>query len=201
VDKKPLIGVSIIIVVLLVLGSLSNVVGYQSVKSTVNDSPLFQTRTQRATNQQQNSITCQYLGKGLETHLKFLARDNKTELMKKAIRILNKMTDKELDQLHKNIILFNCQKKVDKIVFDKSIKLLSLLKSNNVDLQNYLINFNENRKNDPPTVTGCVTEIGAFKCMIGFAIFIFIFFIVTIFALLLQLFTIQDCTTDLCILS
>ena len=33
-NKKPLIGVSIIAVVLLVLGSLSNVVGYQSVKSS-----------------------------------------------------------------------------------------------------------------------------------------------------------------------
>ena len=32
-DKKPLIVVSICAVVLLVLGSLSNVVGYQSVKS------------------------------------------------------------------------------------------------------------------------------------------------------------------------
>ena len=33
-DKKPLIGVSILAVVLLVLGSLSNVVGYQSVQSS-----------------------------------------------------------------------------------------------------------------------------------------------------------------------
>ena len=61
-DKKPLIGVSICAVVLLVLGSLSNVVGYTSVKSTVNDSPLFQTRTQRATNQQQTIITFDYVG-------------------------------------------------------------------------------------------------------------------------------------------
>ncbi len=39
-DKKPLIVVSICVVVLLVLGSLSNVVGYQSVKSTIQpDSP------------------------------------------------------------------------------------------------------------------------------------------------------------------
>jgi hypothetical protein len=61
-DKKPLIVVSICAVVLLVLGSLSNVVGYQTVMSTsVNDSPLFQTRTQKATNQQQNSINPQYL--------------------------------------------------------------------------------------------------------------------------------------------
>jgi len=34
VDKKPLIGVSICAVVLLVLGSLSNVVGYQTVQSS-----------------------------------------------------------------------------------------------------------------------------------------------------------------------
>jgi len=33
-DKKPLIGVSIIAVVLLILGSLSNVVGYQQVQSS-----------------------------------------------------------------------------------------------------------------------------------------------------------------------
>ena len=46
-DKKPLIVVSLCAVVLLMRGSLTNVVGYQSVKSTVNDSPLFQTRMQK----------------------------------------------------------------------------------------------------------------------------------------------------------
>lgn len=40
--QYPLIGVSIIVVVLLVLGSSTNAVGYQSVKSTnLSDSPLF----------------------------------------------------------------------------------------------------------------------------------------------------------------
>ena len=74
-DKKPLILVSICAVVLLVLGSLSNVVGYQSVKSTtVSDSPLFQTRTQKATNQQQNSITSQYLGRDKSHNLLILPR-------------------------------------------------------------------------------------------------------------------------------
>ena len=66
-DKKPLIVLSICAVVLLVLGSLTNVVGYQSVKSTtVNDSPLFNMRTQRATNHEQNILTFQYLGMGKE---------------------------------------------------------------------------------------------------------------------------------------
>jgi len=93
--KIPLIGISIIAVVLLILGSLTNVIGYQSVKSTaVNDSPLFRTRTQRATNQQQNNITSQYLGEGQKNLLQFPTRDNKMESLKKVIDFISKMDDK-----------------------------------------------------------------------------------------------------------
>jgi len=101
-DKKPLIGVSILAVVLLVMGSLSNVVGYQSVKSTVNDSPLFQTRTQRATNQHQNSITSQYLGKG--NLWQFPMRDNTSEQFRKAVDIISKMDDKSFEHFTKRCI-------------------------------------------------------------------------------------------------
>jgi hypothetical protein len=98
-ERKPLIGVSICAVLLLILCSLSNVVGYQSVKSTaVNDSPLFQTRTQRATNQQQNVLTSQYLGIGKENLLQFPIRDNTTELLKRAIDIISKMDDKTFEK-------------------------------------------------------------------------------------------------------
>jgi len=94
-EKYPLIGVSICAVVLLILGSLSNVVGYTSVKSTaVNDSPLFKTRTQKATNQQQNILTSQYLGKGKGNLLQFPMRDNRTESLKKAIEYISKMDNK-----------------------------------------------------------------------------------------------------------
>jgi hypothetical protein len=92
-DKKSLIGVSVCAVVLLVLGSLSTVVGYQSVKSTLNDSPLFQTRTQRATNQQQNILTSRYLGMTRGNPLHFPIKDNRTEQFKKAIDIISKMDD------------------------------------------------------------------------------------------------------------
>ena len=47
-DKKPLMVVSISAVVLLVMASLTNVVGYQSVKPTVDDSLFFQQSTQKA---------------------------------------------------------------------------------------------------------------------------------------------------------
>ncbi len=103
-DKKPLIVVSICAVVLLVLGSLSYVVGYQSVKSTMNDSPLFQTRTQRAVNQQQNIIASRYLGMGKENLLRFPTRDNNTESVIKVIEFISKMDDKTFKSFTELII-------------------------------------------------------------------------------------------------
>jgi hypothetical protein len=86
-------------VVLLVLGSLSNVVGYQSVKSTaVNDSPLFKTQMQRATNQQQNIITSQYIGKGTGNLLQFPPGDNKTKSLKNIFESIKKMNDATFQQ-------------------------------------------------------------------------------------------------------
>ena len=98
-NKYPLIGISICAVVLLVLGSLSNVVGYQSAQSYgVNESPLFSLRTQKANNQLKSVISSQYLGKGKDALLQFPIRDNKTELLKKAIEIISKMDDKTFER-------------------------------------------------------------------------------------------------------
>ena len=93
IRKGWAIGISIIAIILLVLSSLTNVVGYQSLKSTVNDSPLFATRTLRANNQQQKGITSMYLGIGKGNFLQFPIRDDRTEQLKKAIDIISKMGD------------------------------------------------------------------------------------------------------------
>jgi len=88
--KKPLIGVSICAVVLLVLASLTNVIGYQSMKSsTVGDSPLFKIRTQRVNNQHQNITTFQYLGLEKGNCLQFPEKDNRIESLKKDIEFIN----------------------------------------------------------------------------------------------------------------
>jgi hypothetical protein len=122
VNKKPLIEVSILVVVLLILGLLSNVVGYQSVKSTVvNDSPLFKTRTQSANNQEQNILTSQYLGKG--NKWQFPIRDTRTEQQKKALEIISNMDD---NTFH---------------IFVEKIKTLISQKENTKD-----INFNDIEK-------------------------------------------------------
>ena len=92
-NKCLAVGISSVSVVLLVVASLGNVVGYQSVKSSVNNSPLFATRTERATNQQQNTLTSQYIGMGRGTFLQFPIRDSQIEQLKKAIELVSKMDD------------------------------------------------------------------------------------------------------------
>lgn len=94
--KKSLIGVSFVVVILIVLGSLSNVIGYQSVQSSfVSESPLYSLRIKRAINQHQSSnITLHYLGKGKVTLLKLPIRNSRIELLKKSIEIISKMDNK-----------------------------------------------------------------------------------------------------------
>jgi hypothetical protein len=161
VDKKPLIGVTICAVVLLVLGSLGNVVGYQSVKSTVNDSPLFTIRTRRATNQQQNITTSQYLGMEKGNLWQFPIRDSRTEHIKKAIDIISKMDDKTFERFTE----LGIQRiKQDKSLKDTNsndiVKALKLMKTKPVSIIDSFIN----RKNQDLThgtticywIPGCI---------------------------------------------
>jgi len=154
-DKKPLIGVSVCAVVLLVLGSLTNVVGYQSVKSTVNDSPLFNVRTQRATNQQQYNIISKYLGKGMYA-LTFPLRDDKTEQLKKAIDFIGKMDDTTFTRF--------TELSIQKIRQDKSLKdtnpndiekTLKLMKTKSVTIINSFINRNNQNLTSSSLYTIC----------------------------------------------
>ncbi len=94
IKKWIAIGISIVSMVILIFTSLTNVVGYQSERSiTVNDSPLFKTRTERTTNQQRNILMSQYLGIEKENLLQFPIRDNRTEQLRKALDIISKMDD------------------------------------------------------------------------------------------------------------
>jgi hypothetical protein len=184
-DKKPLIVVSILAVVLLVLGSLSNVVGYQSVKSTVaNDSPLFQTRTQRATNQQQNSITSQYLGKG--NVWQFPMIDNRAEQLKKAIDIINNMDDNTFERFTELCIR---KIKQDNTFSDTNNKIIQMLQLLRKQSKTIIFSFtNKNNQEILPTYEG-VTICGSWPpgCLIK-AIIFFIFFVPII--IILDYFTI-----------
>jgi hypothetical protein len=104
-EKNPLIGVSISAVILLILASLTNVVGYQSVKSSaITESPLFHLRSQKATQQQPNRIISEYLGKGKENTLFISLKDRKTDFLRKCIMQIKTMDDTEIDCL-KNMLI------------------------------------------------------------------------------------------------
>ena len=188
-DKKPLIVVSLCAVVLLVLGSLSNVVGYQSVKSTVNDSPLFTTRTQRATNQQQNSIASKYLGMGKENLLQFPIRDNRTEQLKKTIDIISKMSDKTFAHFTELCIRKARQDNTLQNISDYQIvQSLLLLKTN----PKAILNIFTNKDNHPVTSSewfSLCQQVFWFDCIAGnilFLIFATVFFVCFIIALYLS---------------
>jgi len=148
-NKYPLIVVSICTVVLLVLGSLSNVVGYQSVKSTaMNESPLFSTRMKRAINQENKSIlTSYYLGKGTKLSFVLPTIDDKIVLFKKVIQKIIGMNDEQFENFisivvkeirEKNLV---CEEKIPEII--KTFKQFR----NNPEL---LINNQINNKENPP---------------------------------------------------
>jgi len=178
-DKKPLIVVSLCAVVLLVLGSLSNVVGYQSVKSTTgNDSPLFSIRTNKATNNENNGvITSNYLGKGSNA-LSFPLRNNQMEQTLKVIEIIEKMDDNEFNRFQ-NLILSRFYEQKNSIDIDATqlVTLLKQIKSNTKSLKIILNNNRNNTHIDEPTFyEPCLYTLSPNPvCMVVIIIFILFF--------------------------
>jgi hypothetical protein len=179
-NKYPLIGVSILAVVLLVLGSLSNVVGYQSVQSTASSgSPLFTVRTKRAISQAgQTIVTSNYLGKGTGNLLQIPAIDNKTETLKRTIEIISKMDDKTFEQFTETIIRKARQDKTITFTNNEIIQILQLLRKQSKTFLFYLTN--KDTHEPMPTyegVTFCVWAPGCFiidVIMLLFMLFIYI---------------------------
>jgi hypothetical protein len=183
-DKKPLIVVSICAVVLLVLGSLSNVVGYQSITSaTTASSPLFMIRTQQATKQmKRETFTSNYIGKGKAILLQFPSPNNKTETLRKFERIMGSMSQKTFEQSIKL-----CVDKIrkdnicDQQTLDKIIPILYGLKSKPNTIMKYVLN--ENKDDQTSYVTVCQWHFGCIIesiCILVWLIFFWVSFILYI---------------------
>ena len=186
-DKKPLIVVSVLAVVLLVLGSLSNVVGYQSVKQTVaNDSPLFNIRTNKATNNENNRvITSDYLGKGLKA-LPFPLRDNRTALIQKVIERISTMDDATFTKFLQNAIswLIKQDKYKDVSVLQLIFSLYEL-KENPKAFERYLVNYNNDSTADEVFTAdiwfpGCYLLEGIALILVMIFLSLFIIFVPTV---------------------
>ena len=112
-DKKILVG-SIAAAVILVLISFNPVVGYRTVESSVKDSPLFSVRTKRAINEENDSLTFDYVGKENGYSIPIPIRTDWNRLSEELFDIVSTMDGKELERL-KNLIFYE-------VADDKRIK-------------------------------------------------------------------------------
>jgi len=94
-NKNILIG-SVIVVAILVGVSLTSVVGYQSVEYSLKESPLFNVRSGRAIEKGSNEVTCDYVGKGIETNLNVPELNNRIDKIDALITAIKMMDDKSL---------------------------------------------------------------------------------------------------------
>ena len=175
-DDKPLIGISILAIVVLILASLTNVVGYQSVKSTVvNDSPLFKTRTQKATNQQLNVLTAQYLGMEKGNLLQFQMSENKNESFVKTIEYIGKMDDKTFEWFTKLCIQKARRDNAYSETNNEIIQMLQLLRKQSKTILFSLTNRNDQVNMATYYETMCPWYLGCYITNIAVAIALVIF--------------------------
>ncbi len=142
--KKPLIAVSIIAVVILVLCSFTNVVGYQTVKSTtVNESPLFAVRTMRAINEESKDVlTFGYLGNNKPITIPFpiSRRNNQTTLLLNNIEKISKMNEKQFEQfIFKSIYYLKTIGKITQENDQDVMTGLRLLRTNPKEIMSYIL--------------------------------------------------------------
>lgn len=130
-SKKCLtIGIGLMVVVLLVVVSLNNVVGYQSVTSTSRtESPLFCIRTQNAINKGSNILTSNYLGQGLQT-ISFPLKDNRSALIPEIIDRIQMMNDEEFSRLQSLILSWLSEKQ--HVSNTDIVNLLNLVRQNSI---------------------------------------------------------------------
>jgi hypothetical protein len=149
-NKKILIG-SIIALCILVGVSFTSVVGYRSVASDVKASPLFNIRSSRAIDEESEDLSCDYLGSGNSINLLIPERDDKIELIQKAIESIRKMDDKTFKRF------------VEIVVYHRNIDitLLKLLRSEPIKPVDYRIfqDFDSTNKSETYAFTWCDTFI------------------------------------------
>ena len=177
------VGVSICVVVLLVLGSLSNVIGYQSVKSTLNDSPLFQTRTQRATNQQQNIISSDYLGKGINA-LSFPLRDNRIIIIQQFIEKVRTMDDATFNNFITMMIsILQKESQFHNVTTQEFLAILYQLKNTQNILSNKDIDFNHKAVGTANTYdSGFICNL--LRQILWIVMFLYLYFAIRILSIL-----------------
>jgi len=179
----PLIGISIVTVVVLILASMVNVIGFQTIQSsTTSESPLFAVQTMQAIDGSRPFIKTEYAGKGTPSSFQFPNINIRGVLLDKALTILTKMTPQQIKKLHRQLISL-----INQNASSSQVAASTLVSFTNgrQELQNLLgmnrINGNGSR-NDPPTFY-CPTLFGYWvpSCVVEGIILALIFILGTSF--------------------
>ena len=191
-NKKKLIG-SIIAVAVLIGVSFTSVVGYRSVDSDVKASPLFNIRSSRAIDEENQGLVCEYVGKGEDINLLIPDRDAEIEKIRRIIEIIQELDDEPF----KNIV-------------DLIINRIQKNEFNDVKSDDVILALNKLRNHQDLTISNItnMAEMYTLKfefiptlCWLpGCFTFVLLYAIVSLLAyILLMLFKITircPCTTD-----
>ena len=132
--RKVLALGSICAVLILVFASLSPVVGNQKIFSSSNENPLFENRISIATQHKSdklNSLKSDFLGKEVETNIKFIKKISNNEIIQNLISDIINMENDEFNNYF-NVFLnkINFFKMFDSFNKNEFISLLTELKNN-----------------------------------------------------------------------
>jgi hypothetical protein len=159
-NKKLLAIGSIIACIILLVASLSPVVGYNSARSSVRDSPLFSVRTNRAINVDSEGLTCEYVGKG--ELIQVPTRNSNMVLIQKAINRFCLMDEPAFNRVTEIIINRAYQdERIENEDIDELKITLNLLRTNPemvkyyIDDSRYTVVFCVKTSGDP-WVPGCL---------------------------------------------
>ena len=142
--NKKIIIVSIIAVAILILVSFTGVVGYQTTKSSTiaRASPLFAVRSNRAINEESKDLSCNYLGKGIDSNIYIPIRDNKQLTVQRFIDLVSSMDDDNFNKFITQLVSYLEKRNIDNI--DTLINLIKSIRSKkgNINLDNNANNGN-----------------------------------------------------------
>jgi len=154
-NNKILIG-SIIAVTVLIGVSFTSVVGYGSIESDIKASPLFNIRSNRATDEESKDLSCEYVGKGEKSILLIPKREGRTASfykVKRFIDIIIKMDDKKFNWFKGFIISRMKQNKLSDFNNKEIVNELNQLR-NNQEVRDILL-LNANSPQRPSIDTPC----------------------------------------------
>ena len=140
--KRKIFVSSIFSVVIIILMSFTNVIGYTSNNSdSVEISPLFITRTNKAIEQDNNLFSSNYIGKGKEIKIQFPEKNNEKEMICKYIDAICHMDDNSFKRLiSKTIFQVNKDDKLKDIGANKVLLLLNSMRVYPDELKSFLLN-------------------------------------------------------------